>query len=284
VLLTTWDAYRSDLEAAYPSVQALSTMSWDQALGDMALEYIGAFKAHVLTHLSKRLAAYVMATLDDWGVTWSTAMEDGMSRSVGYLDGFRFYAADVYSRLERLAASAAPLPPRVERLVCDLRGAEGLGIPDGRTTRVSAITRITNRVFRLHVRMSRSAEDAADEARAAADVASKKPSAMRPRKTFSCCPVIQVGRTFAFIDERVAEALAFRAPGAVVGRPAELSTLEKLLRVDRASWNAANKAARANAVPMPRGGIRRSGVALGTSPRTPRGEQRQSSLTAWQSA
>ena len=51
------------LQCLYPSDAALRRVPWDQPLNDMSMEYMGALKAHVTTHLAARVNAWAVRRL-----------------------------------------------------------------------------------------------------------------------------------------------------------------------------------------------------------------------------
>ena len=216
-LAKVWNISEWLLRPTYPSMPDLKQISWDQSLGDMAREYIGAFEAHVKTHFASRVCSIVKLRLQDFGLVIRRDTETG--RSIGRLDGFSFFVADIYASLERAAAPEREFPPRVVQLIQEMRNAAGLG----KTSRLSKV-KVTNESFKLHIEMSREFE-------------------RRGMKAFSACPMIKTHRTFAYLDERVMRGL-MRGFGARSSKGVNVDW-RNVLGIDRESWTVASKRSRA---------------------------------------
>jgi hypothetical protein len=225
-LLQAWAPHEHVLRPKYPPMADLRRMAWDQALSDMAREMAGAVRAHVLTHLPARAGAFLRArVVEDFGGVVRTI--DG--RKACEVRGSTFWMADLYDALE----SGRPVKDACAA-VCDevagLRARAGL-TGSSRLSKAS----LSDRLFRLHVELSRDAERR--RAQAPEDARWRLP------KTFSACPVVTTGRTFAYIDDRVMESL-------IAGFGLERRHLPRqrlfasMLGVDAASWNAASREAR----------------------------------------
>lgn len=224
-LRAVWEVHRAVLEPKYPSVGDLSRMAWDQALTDMAREMAGAIKSHVMVHLGDRTRAYLRCrVVCDLGGVVSTVA----GRKACSVGGSTFHLADMYEALD--SGQTADLPDVVRAEVAALRERLGLG----GASRLSKLTKLTDGVFRLHVELSRDAE----RRRAAAPAA-----AWSLPRAFSALPVVRTGRTFAYVDDRVMEALV-RGFGLDERRLPGERLFESMLGVGREDWDSASKAAR----------------------------------------
>lgn len=223
-LAALWKEFKPILLPMYPTLVELRRMSWDQALSDASREYIGAFKAHVMTHFATRIKAYVRTVLiSDYGLQIRKDPQTG--RAMATLgDAASFFQSDVYDYLEKAEPPELPLPPLVMALVAGIR--ERLELCDEKA-KLSNVT-FGEQAFRLHVMMSRDRE-----LRIRRGANNLKP--------FSACPVVKTHRSFAYLDTRVVESLS---SGFKVKASRGVEDFATCLGIDRRGWNAANKRAR----------------------------------------
>lgn len=228
-LQRVWEAHRGVLLPTFPPPEELKALPWDQVLSDMSLEYIGALKAHVMTHLGDRARLRLQRRLlDGLGVKVSNDPES--RRKLGTLPNREtFFLSDAYVALE-CAKGVDALPDQVAEEVKGARAS--LGVTG--SARVSKMNKLTDAIFKLHIEMSREAEAAG-------------------ARSWSACPVLKTSRSFAFIDERILEALLRRVglhktmrvcSDGSNGQVENLSLLETALGLHADAWNAASRLAR----------------------------------------
>jgi len=205
-------------------------MAWDQALNDMAIEYIASTKAHISTHLAARASSTLKhLIMNELGGT--EHRPDGVGRTCIKLpdtpaDQDGFFIADAYDALEVGVKASHNLPTSVRSLVEQVRS--DANVPAGKQLSKLGKT-VTFGTLKVHAAMAQQAID-------------------KGRPAWSLCPVVTTGRTFMYIDERVASALLCM-PGPKPAQirpdcPNGLTLLEQLFGVHRAAWNAASKVAR----------------------------------------
>ena len=223
-LRAVWEAHRAVLQPKYPAMTDLSRMAWDQALTDMAREMAGAVKSHVMVHLGARAMAYLRCRVlcDLGGVIRTVA-----GRRTCSAGGNTFHLADMYEALE--SGKGEGLPDVVRAEVAALRDRLGLR----GASRLSKLTKLTDGLFCLHMELSRDAERRRQAT----------PDDPRVPRAFSALPVVRTGRTFAYVDDRVMEALVRGFGLAERLRPGE-RLFESMLGVGKEAWDAASKAAR----------------------------------------
>ena len=223
-VVSTWHLYGSVLYRLYPGIDELVTIKWDQILGDMARQYIGEIKTHVLTHLASRARAYVFSVLEeDRALKVRTLTVEGVKRKFGSVDGddATFAIADLYGALETGVLDGRDLPAAVTDVVSRVRGWIGLGAGE----KLEDVDTLTAGTFRAHVLISRELE-------------------RRGRRAFSALPVAKTRRSFAYLDARVVDGLlprSFRGTRNLEG-----------IGLSRDAWNLANRRARAQARRNPR--------------------------------
>lgn len=223
-LADIWVTHRDDLLLPlYPEMEDLRRYAWDQPLGDMSIEYMGALKGHVLTHLGDRLnAAFRHRLLHDLGCR--IAKHPSQGRNV-VMDGTdTCFISDAYDALSN-GKGLEKLPHRIRALAEEFRARCGL---QG-ASRVANV-KLTPSTFKLHIELSREAE-------------------ARECRGWSACPIAEHSRTFAYVDEKIAGAFATSLGGRIGGvsvdkRPAGLSVLQWMFGVHEQAWEAANRHAR----------------------------------------
>jgi hypothetical protein len=202
----------------------------------MAIEMMGAIKAHVMTHLGGRLRAHLLdAFVHDMGGRVATAN----GRKVGRLGAdCNFWISDMYEELDT-GKARRDVPDCVRTRIAELRGRLGLS----GNKRISKMTRLTDAVFKLHIELSRHAEARFDPGEPEDD----KEEPRTVAKAFSACPVVKTHRTFAYLDHRVLKGMlsGFQITASKLRKDTpDDQMVAEAFGADEASWNAASKHAR----------------------------------------
>lgn len=241
-LQLVWREHEATLRPMYPLEGDLRAMKWDQALTDMAREMIGAIKAHIKTHLPKRVAAQLRHDLQS-SIKATPFTEQGRRR-MRLPDGASFFASDAYSALEGGVEAKHGLPAPVAALVKETR--QRCGIADGSSRKLSTLP-LNAAVLRFHRDLSVLAKE-------------------RGGKGWALLPVVRVHRTFAFVDERVLAALLSMAGIKDKAPEAGLSLLEHHFGVHARAWKEASRAVRKRHRANKRGRKQKKRCGYGTFP------------------
>ncbi len=246
-LAQAWERYKPLLLPLYPPVDQLRKFRWDQPLNDIAREYMGAAKAHILTHLPSRLNVAVKHTLLTvlGGVEHVPVDVGRKCVRLPNVPGDGVLLADVYDALENGVAPKHNLPTPVVALITETRGCSGLDDATApasvdttddepkkarraRTTRrLSKLKAVTLGLLRRHAEMSVEA-------------------ARRGAKGWSVVPLIKTNLSFAYIDERIVEDLlgAEKKARSCDQKGDGLTLLERTFGLHATAWNKASKDAR----------------------------------------